>query len=154
MKTTRTIGILSDTHGLLRAEVGQRLGGCDLILHAGDVGSPAILSELGQIAPVVAVRGNVDAGPWAWELRREEHVELDGHRICVVHDLGTLSLDPAAAGFEAVVYGHSHQPAVEWKAGVLYLNPGSAGPQRLHLPVSLALLHLAAEGMVPELIEL
>lgn len=148
------IGVLSDTHGLLREEAKSRLTGCDLILHAGDVGDPWILRELEQIARVVAVRGNVDTGFWARALPREEYVEADGHQICVVHDLGTLSLDPAAAGFDAVVYGHSHKPAAEWKDAVLYLNPGSAGPQRFHLPVSLALLHLEAERLVPEFITL
>jgi uncharacterized protein len=118
------------------------------------VGDPWILRELEQVARVVAVRGNIDTGIWARALSREEYVEVDGHRICVVHDLGTLSHDPAVAGFEAVVYGHSHQPAAEWRGSVLYLNPGSAGPQRFHLPVSMALVHLEAGRIAPELIEL
>jgi putative phosphoesterase len=150
----RNIGVISDTHGLLREEVKSRLRGCEMILHAGDVGTPSVLTELGQIAEVVAVRGNVDAGPWAKELKKEEFVEANGHRIYIVHDLSTLSLDPAAAGIDIVIYGHSHKLAVEWKAGILYLNPGSAGPKRFHLPVSMALLRIGAENITPELIEL
>lgn len=153
-KTNQTIGVLSDTHGLLRDEVRHRLRGCDLILHAGDIGHPSVLEELRRIADTVAVRGNVDTGRWAGELRREEYLEVDGHGICLVHDLATLSLDPASAGFDVVIYGHSHQPAVEWKAGILYLNPGSAGPKRFHLPVSMALLLLSDAGLSPEIIEL
>jgi hypothetical protein len=150
----RNVGVISDTHGLLREEVKSRLRGCDLILHAGDVGNPFVLTELGQITEVVAVRGNVDAGPWAKELKKEEFVEVSGRRICVVHDISTLSLDPACAGIDIVIYGHSHKPAVEWKAGILYLNPGSAGPKRLHSPISMALLRIGAENITPELVEL
>jgi putative phosphoesterase len=153
-KTTKSIGVLSDTHGLLRGEVKSRICGCDMILHAGDIGSPSVLRELRQIAEVVAVRGNVDAGPWANELRQEQYVEAGDRRLCLVHDIATLSLDPAAAGFHVVIYGHSHKPALEWKDGILYLNPGSAGPKRLHLPISMALLRLSAEEVVPELVEL
>lgn len=150
----KNIGVISDTHGLLRDEVKSRLGGCDRIIHAGDIGTPSVLTELGQIAEVVAVRGNVDTGPWTRELKKEEFVDVDGHRICVVHDIGTLSLDPAIAGIDVVIYGHSHKPAVDWKGGILYLNPGSAGPKRFHLPVSMALLRLDAASVAPELIEL
>jgi hypothetical protein len=148
------IAVLSDTHGLLREEAGSRLHGCDLILHAGDLGGPSVLAELRRMAPVVAVRGNVDTGPWASGLHAEECIDVEGHRIWVVHDLSTLSLDPAAAGIGVVIYGHSHKPAVEWKAGILYLNPGSAGPKRFHLPVSMAFLRLTREGAIPELVEL
>ena len=150
----KNIGVLSDTHGLLREEVKSRLHGCDMILHAGDIGSPSVLTELRQIAEVVAVRGNVDTGPWAKELREEQYVDVDGHRICVVHDIRTLSLDPASAGIDVVLYGHSHKPAVEWKSGILYLNPGSAGPKRFRLPVSMAMLHVGTDGAIPEVIEL
>ena len=150
----KKIGVLSDTHGLLRDEVTSRLGGCDRIMHAGDIGTLAVLMELRQIAEVVAVRGNVDTGPWAKELTEEEFVEVDGHRICVVHDISTLSLDPTAAGVDVVIYGHSHKPAVDWKGGILYLNPGSAGPKRFHLPISMALLRIDTESVTPELIEL
>ncbi|MEN6425748.1 MAG: metallophosphoesterase family protein [Phycisphaerales bacterium] len=151
---TKPIGVISDTHGLLRNEARGRLQGCDLILHAGDVGSPAVLEELGQIARVVAVRGNTDKGRWANELEEIEYVEVEGRRICVVHDIDTLDLDPAAAGIRVVVYGHSHKPAVDWKDGILYLNPGSAGPKRFHLPISMALLWIDSEAIRAELVDL
>lgn len=148
------IGILSDTHGVLREQARSRLRGCDRILHAGDIGSPSVLDELRQIAEVVAVRGNVDTEPWANTLTQEAYVEVAGWRIWVVHDLRTLSLDPAAAGIQVVIHGHTHRPAVAWKAGILYLNPGSAGPKRFHLPVSMALLSLTDKEISPEIIEL
>jgi hypothetical protein len=151
---TKKIGVLSDTHGLLRAEAVNRLRGCDMIVHAGDIGSPTILTELRTIAEVVAVRGNVDTGPWANGLSLEEYVDVEGRWICIVHDLSTLSLDPVSAGVDAVIYGHSHKPAMEWRANLLYLNPGSAGPERFHLPISLAILSLEDEAVVPEIIEL
>ncbi len=148
------IGVLSDTHGLLRAEVVGKLRDCDLILHAGDIGGPSILAELRTLAKVVAVRGNVDTGSWARELSREEYVDVGNHRICIIHDLSTLSVDPVSAGVDIVIYGHSHKPVVERKGSILYLNPGSAGPKRFHLPVSMALLRLAPDGVTPELVEL
>lgn len=151
---TKRIGVLSDTHGLLRDQVRSKLHGCDMIIHAGDIDSPSVLTELRQIAEVVAVRGNVDRGSWAKELGQEECVSVDGWRIWVVHDLGTLSLDPVVAAIDVVIYGHSHRPAAEWKVGILYLNPGSAGPRRFHLPVSLAILSLTDEKISPEIIEL
>ena len=149
----KNIGVISDTHGLLRDEVRSRLGGCDRIIHAGDVGTLSVLTELRQIAEVVAVRGNVDTGAWTKELKEEEFVDVDGHRICVVHDIGTLSLDPAVAGIDIVIYGHSHKPAVDWKGGVLYLNPGSAGPKRFHLPISMAILSIRGEEISAEIVE-
>jgi len=148
------IGVLSDTHGLLRGEVRNRLQGCDMILHAGDIGGPSLLEELRSMAEVVAVRGNVDTGPWARELPEMAYVEAEKTRICVIHNLAELSLDPAAAGVHVVVYGHSHQPGAVWKEGILYLNPGSAGPRRFHLPVSMAFLHVRPTGPRAELIEL
>ncbi len=150
----KPVGVISDTHGLLRNEARGRLQGCDLILHAGDVGSPAVLEELGQIARVVAVRGNMDKGRWANELEEIEYVSVEGRQICVIHDINTFDLDPAAAGIHVVVYGHSHKSHVEWKGGVLYLSPGSAGPKRLHLPISMAFLHVVSEGIRAELVEL
>lgn len=150
----KNIGVISDTHGLLRDEVKSRLGGCDLVIHAGDVGSPSVLAELREIALVVAVRGNVDTGRWANALAPEEYADVEGHRIGVVHDLGTLNLDPGGAGLDIVIYGHSHKPAVEWKAGILYLNPGSAGPKRFHLPVSMAVLSIRDGTVSAEIIEL
>lgn len=148
------IGVVSDTHGWLRAEVRSGLEGCDRIVHAGDVGSPSVLEELRRIAPVVAVRGNVDTAAWAQELPEMEYVEVEGTRLCVIHNLAELPFDPAAAGVHVVVYGHSHRPAAEWREGVLYLNPGSAGPPRFHLPVSMAFLHLRPEGIFPEIVTL
>jgi putative phosphoesterase len=150
----KKIGVLSDTHGLLREEAVRRLRDCDLIVHAGDIGGPSILADLRTLAAVVAVRGNVDTGSWARELNPEEYVDVEGHRLCLVHDLSTLSLDPAAAGFDIVIYGHSHKPALEHQGGILYLNPGSAGPKRFHLPVSMAILSVEDEAIVPKIIEL
>jgi putative phosphoesterase len=132
------IGVISDTHGLLRSEAVAALRGCELIIHAGDVGGPEILEALGQLAPVIAVRGNVDKGPWAAALPMSEVVERGGQTIYVLHDLATLDLDPAAAKFSAVISGHSHAPRVEERHGVLFLNPGSAGPRRFRLPVTVA----------------
>ncbi len=136
------IGVISDTHGFLRPQAVEALKGVNLIIHAGDVGSPEILENLGKIAPVKAVRGNTDRGEWARELPLTEVVEVGEIQIYVLHDLHTLDLDPGAAGFAAVIFGHSHRPHLERKNGVLFLNPGSAGPRRLTLPVSLAYLTL------------
>jgi len=149
-----SVGVLSDTHGLLRDEVRSRLRGCSMIIHAGDVGSLSVLTELRRIAEVVVVRGNVDTGPWAKELKPTEYVAIGDALICVVHDLSTLELDPVAAGVNVIIYGHSHRPVIEHKGGILYLNPGSAGPPRFRLPIGMALLRIDAEGVVPELIEL
>jgi uncharacterized protein len=151
---TRRIGVISDTHGLLREEVLRKLQGCDLILHAGDVGSPSVLENLKRIAEVVVVRGNVDTGHWAADLAEAEYVTVEHRQLCIVHNIETLDLDPVAAGIHVVVYGHSHKPAVDWKDGVLYLNPGSVGPKRFHLPVSMAFLHIGPEGVVPEIVSL
>jgi putative phosphoesterase len=138
------VGVISDTHGLLRPEAVEALRGCERIIHAGDVGDPDILPELARIAPVDAVRGNVDLEPWARKLPETLAVEtgLGGASVYVVHDLYDLDLDPAAAGFDVVVSGHSHRPSVEQKNGVMYLNPGSAGPRRFTLPVTVAILRV------------
>lgn len=151
---TKPIGVISDTHGLLRDEALGRLQGCELILHAGDVGNPAVLEELGQIARVVAVRGNMDKGRWAHKLEEIGYVSVEGRQICVIHDIDRLDLDPAVAGIQVVIHGHSHKPAVEWEDGVLYLNPGSAGPKRTDLPISMALLYIGEEGITPEIVTL
>jgi putative phosphoesterase len=148
------IGVISDTHGLIRPEALAALGGCELILHAGDVGSRSVLEALGTIAPVVAVRGNSDKGPWAQDLPVTEVAEADGQLIYLLHDLGELDLDPAAAGFRVVISGHSHRPTVQEKQGVLYLNPGSAGPRRFKLPVTVARLRLDANHADSEILEL
>ena len=132
------VGVISDTHGLLRPEAVEALAGCDVILHAGDVGEPNLLQELVSIAPVFAIRGNVDRGPWADALPATEVLEVGGVTFLMIHVLEDLDLDPAAAGVDVVVYGHSHRPLAEERDGVLYLNPGSAGPRRFDLPVTLA----------------
>jgi putative phosphoesterase len=134
------IGVISDTHGLLRPEAIDALRGSEHIIHAGDVGDPEILNQLAGIAPVTAVRGNVDKNVWARKLPETEVVELSGVSIYVVHDLAQLDLKPEAAGFRVVVYGHSHIPKQEIRNGVLYFNPGSAGPRRFKLPVTLGRL--------------
>jgi putative phosphoesterase len=141
-KSDHLIGIISDTHGLLRPEASSALAGVELIIHAGDIGNPEILSELSKIAPVHAVRGNTDRGDWAANLPLTRVVEVGNVLIYVLHELFTLDLDPAAAGLAAVIYGHSHSPHLERKNGVLFLNPGSAGPRRFKLPVSLVLLRV------------
>lgn len=148
------VGVISDTHGLLRPEALQALAGVDQILHAGDVGDPEILGRLAQIAPVTAIRGNIDrSGPCA-ELPVTEAVQLPGHLVYMVHAIADLDLNPEAAGFTAVISGHSHRPGAEVRKGVLYLNPGSAGPRRFSLPITLALLHVSPEELRAEIVPL
>src|SRR5258708_38031304 len=149
-----TIGVISDTHGLLRPEAVEALHGSDRILHAGDIGAPKTLEALAQIAPVIAIRGNVDTELWARKLPETEILEAGGVSIYLLHDLGQLDLKPEAAGFCVVVYGHSHQPKMEEKNGVLYFNPGSAGPRRFHLPVSVGRLTIVTGKVQAELVEL
>jgi uncharacterized protein len=139
----KRIGLISDTHGLLRPEAFEALRGSELILHAGDVGKPEILTELRKLAPVVAIRGNVDTGPWCSALKDTELVEMDSVVFYLIHNIGDLDLNPDIAGIDVVVFGHSHQPTQYKKDGVLYINPGSAGPRRFNLPISLARLDLA-----------
>ena len=136
------VGVISDTHGLVRPEALAQLRGCDAIVHCGDIGAAAVLDALRALAPVHAVRGNNDKGPWASELPSDDVVEVGSHVLYVLHDLAELGLEPAAAGFSAVLSGHSHWPLVERRKGVLFLNPGSAGPRRFSLPVALARLTL------------
>lgn len=150
----KRIGVISDTHGLLRPEALDVLSGSDLIIHAGDIGPRAILDQLAEIAPVTAVRGNVDRDAWCSALKLDEVVEVDGSILYIIHDLGTLQLDPAAAGFDVVIFGHSHKPAVTEREGVTYLNPGSAGPKRFSLPVSVATLSVSKTGSEARLIQL
>jgi putative phosphoesterase len=140
--TVKRIGLISDTHGLLRKEAVEALRGSELIIHAGDVGTPEILEELKKIAPVVAVRGNVDTEPWAQALPETAVAEAGAVMIYVLHDVKALDLNPAAAGFHIVVSGHSHKPGKSERDGVLYVNPGSAGPRRFQLPVTVAHLRL------------
>jgi putative phosphoesterase len=148
------IGLISDTHGLLRPEAVAALTGCDAIIHAGDIGSPDVLDGLARLAPVTAVRGNIDRGDWAAALPENEVLECGGLYFYVLHNLAELDLDPAAAGFQAVISGHSHQPASREQDGVLYVNPGSAGPRRFSLPIAVAKLTITGGRMSAEAIEL
>ncbi|HET9840027.1 MAG TPA: metallophosphoesterase family protein [Candidatus Angelobacter sp.] len=141
------IGIISDTHGLLRPEAVEFLRGSEHIIHAGDIGSPEIVPALEKIAPVTAIRGNVDVQPWARRFAETEVVELGGSQIYVIHDGNALDLNPKVAGFAAVISGHSHKPAQSTRDGVLYFNPGSAGPRRFSLPVSIGRLEIGAGGI-------
>ena len=148
------VGVISDTHGLLRPEAVAALRGSDRIIHAGDVGAPDILDALSRLAPVTAVRGNVDLAEWAQPLPRAATLELAGSRIHVLHDLADLGLDPRAAGIGVVVSGHSHRPGLRQRDGVLFVNPGSAGRRRFTLPISLARLRLEDGQVSASLIEL
>jgi putative phosphoesterase len=149
-----TIGLISDTHGLLRHVAVEALRGSELILHAGDVGKPEILEELRKIAPVVAVRGNVDTAPWAQALPETAVAGAGPILIYILHDLNALDLNPAAAGFHIVVSGHSHKPGKTERDGVVYINPGSAGPRRFQLPVTLAVLRLERTPWEVEFVDL
>jgi hypothetical protein len=148
------IGVISDTHGLLRPEAIEALRGSEHIIHAGDVGSPEILEKLSRIAPVIAVRGNIDKAAWSRRLPETQVLESGGVSIYVLHDLAQLDLKPKAAGFSVVVSGHSHVPKQETRDGVLYFNPGSAGPRRFKLPVSLGKLVVEAGSVRGELVPL
>jgi len=143
------IGIISDTHGLLRPEAIEVLRGSEHIIHAGDIGSPEIIPALEKIAPVTAIRGNVDTQPWAQRYSATDVVELAGFHIYIIHDVNSLDLNPKAAGFAAVISGHSHQPKQETKDGVLYFNPGSAGPRRFKLPVTVGRLEVSNGAISP-----
>jgi hypothetical protein len=147
------VGLISDTHGLVRPEALSALQGSKLIVHAGDIGRPEVLDRLSAIAPTFAVRGNVDTQPWAAALPLTEAVEAGPHLLWVLHDIAELDLDPTV-GFAAVVYGHSHKPSIEARDGVLYINPGSAGPRRFRLPVTVVRLHVTDDGLRPEIVEL
>ncbi|HEY1679410.1 MAG TPA: metallophosphoesterase family protein [Candidatus Sulfotelmatobacter sp.] len=154
MTTERSIlvGVISDTHGLLRPEAIEALRGSQCIIHAGDVGDPEILQQLGAIAPVTAIRGNVDKEPWAKKLPETEVVEIAGISIYVLHDLAKLDLKPEAAGFQVVICGHSHIPRQETRNGVLYFNPGSAGPRRFNLPVTVGKLIVRGRAVHAEIV--
>jgi putative phosphoesterase len=148
------VGLIADTHGLIRPEAIHALRGSNLLIHAGDVGDPEVVEQLRALAPTFVVRGNIDNGAWAATLPETEVVEVDGRSIYVLHDISELDLDPAAAGFAAVVSGHSHQPSIQRRKGVLYVNPGSAGPRRFKLPVTVALVRVTGDEMHPEIVEL
>jgi uncharacterized protein len=150
----KIIGLISDTHGLLRKEAAAALRGSELIVHAGDVGKPEILRELERIAPVVAVRGNIDTAPWAVPLPETAVAEAEGALIYVLHDVNTLDLNLAAFGFRIVVSGHSHKPSKSEREGVLYINPGSAGPRRFQLPVTVARLNVSKNPYEVDFIDL
>src|SRR5271157_5570065 len=147
------LGVISDTHSLLRPQAVEALRGSDRILHAGDIGAPEILEALKQIAPVTAIRGNIDTAPWASILPTTEVVEANGVSIHMLHDLAQLDLKPDAAGFRVIVYGHSHHPKIVEKNGVLYFNPGSAGPRRFNLPVSVGRLMIEGLRVRAELVD-
>jgi putative phosphoesterase len=148
------VGVISDTHGLLRAEALWALRGSELIVHAGDIGGPEVLDALRALAPVVAVRGNNDRGAWAVNIAETEVVDAGGALLYVIHDVGQLDLEPEAAGFAAVIAGHSHQPRSEEKNGVLWFNPGSAGPRRFKLPIAVGRLDVARGRVHGEIVEL
>ena len=148
------IGVISDTHGLLRPEAIEALRGSDHIIHAGDIGKPEILDQLKTIAPVTAVRGNVDGASWAKRIPLTDVVEVSGVSIYVLHILDQLDLKPEAAGFSAVIYGHSHVPSQEMKNGVLYFNPGSAGPKRFKLPITIGKLFLENSKLRGEIVRI
>ncbi len=156
--TTCTVGLISDTHGLLRPQALEALRGSDHIVHAGDICDAAIVTALARLAPVTAVRGNNDRGAWADAYAERDVVQIAGATIYVLHDLADLDLDPAAAGFDVVVHGHSHRPTVRERDGVLYVNPGSAGPRRFTLPVAVARLRIelvrGERRIAPEIVTL
>ncbi len=152
--TAERIGVISDTHGLFREDVRDVFSGCSLIIHAGDIGTPSVLRELGLIAEVKAVRGNVDRGNWAEKLSESEFLVIGNNRVYLVHDLGSSSLTVPTRDADIVVYGHSHRPSVMYRDATLYLNPGSAGPKRFNLPVCVALMRIEEDGVFPEIIHL
>ena len=148
------VGLISDTHGLLRPEALAALRGCEHIIHAGDIGDAAILASLCEIAQVTAVRGNNDRAAWASGIADTEMVQMEAAWIYVIHDLAELDIDPVAAGVHAVVVGHSHKPDSRFRDGILYVNPGSAGPRRFTLPISIGFLHVAGSTVTAELKQL
>ncbi len=148
------VGVISDTHGLLRPEAIAALQSADLILHAGDIGKPEVLEELRAIAPVISVRGNNDQGEWAAAIPERETVTIEGISVHILHIIKELDVDLKAAGIRAVISGHSHKPLIEAREGVLFINPGSAGPRRFKLPVAVAHLHIADSNVQAKIVEL
>ena len=148
------VGLISDTHGLVRAEALQALAGSDFIIHAGDIGDQAVIERLCEIAPVTAVRGNNDTGAWAAQIPETNVLDANGIRFFVLHSVKDLDIDPAVAGFQAVVSGHSHRPEIHVREGVLFINPGSAGPRRFRLPISVAIVVCRDGRLAPNLVEL
>jgi putative phosphoesterase len=150
----RLVGLISDTHGVLRPEALGPLQGSELIVHAGDIGEEAVLERLRSVAPVTAVRGNIDKGAWAQKLPKTAAFEIDRVGVYVIHDINELDVVPEAAGFKVVVSGHSHHPFIQERNGVLFVNPGSAGPRRFNLPVSLALMYVENRSVEVQLVDL
>ena len=148
------VGVISDTHGLMRPQALAALRGSHIIIHAGDVGAPDVLKALAAIAPVFAVRGNIDTQPWAERLPETKSVQVAAHKCYVLHDVAQLAIDPVRAGFAAVIFGHSHKPLIETRNGILYLNPGSAGPRRFNLPICLARIVVSDQSLEPSLVRL
>jgi uncharacterized protein len=148
------VGLISDTHGLLRPQAKAFLRGCDIIVHGGDIGHAGILDELALLAPVTAVRGNNDSGAWAERLRETELIKIGGLLLYAIHDLAQLDIDPQGAGVRVVISGHSHKPRVETRDGVLYVNPGSAGPRRFKLPIALGELMVDGAALSARIVEL
>ena len=153
-KPVARMGLISDTHGLLRREALAALQGSDMIVHAGDIGDPSILAQLSTVAPVCAVRGNNDVGAWASDVPHVRRLDVGGRCVFVIHDLAELTLDPATAGIDVIVSGHSHRPKAEHRDGVLYINPGSAGPRRFRLPISVGKLLFERDRIETELVTL
>jgi len=148
------VGVISDTHGILLPEAIVVMRGFDHILHAGDIGDPAILDQLRRLAPLTAIRGNIDRrGPCA-QLPATEWVELAGHKLYMIHDINELDLNPVAAGIAAIISGHSHRPSIRWRDRVLYFNPGSAGPRRFKLPISIGILEIEDRGIEPRIMNI
>ena len=148
------IGIISDTHGLLRPEAIKRLAGADHIIHAGDIGAPEVIEGLRKIAPTTAIRGNIDVGEWAKGYPDTEFVVIGGWALYVLHNLNEIKLDPATCGLDVIISGHSHRPKIETKNGVLYVNPGSAGPRRFTLPTAVATLAFSDRALLPQIVEI
>ena len=152
--TERVIGVLSDTHGRLTEAVMEKLTLCELIIHAGDIGSVTILDQLQRIGKVIAVKGNVDRGSWSDSLKESEYIDFYGKTIFVVHNIDDLKMNAKSANIDVVVYGHSHRASKDYRDGVLYVNPGSAGPRRFSLPTSIAYLRLVDQKIIPEIIQI
>jgi putative phosphoesterase len=148
------VGLISDTHGLLRPEARSFLQGCDHIVHGGDIGHPGILDELRALAPLTAVRGNIDKGPWAHRLRDRELLEVGAISLYVIHDLGQLDIEPQPAGVRVVISGHSHKPVLAERGGVLFINPGSAGPRRFKLPIAVGEFIIEGSGISARIVDL
>jgi putative phosphoesterase len=154
LKTTKRIGLISDTHGLVRPEALDALRDSDLLIHSGDIGKPEVIMALKEIAPLVAIKGNNDRGPWARRLPDTKKIALENTKLYVIHNVNELEFDPASRGFRVVIAGHSHKPAIRTKDNVLFINPGSAGPRRFKLPICVGRLIIQGESIKAEIIEL